>query len=64
MIIDRQVEAVVLLARNSIVGRLHREEIEDRRGADEMRGPAAALRRVGDAAARRDRNLAGVRGQK
>ena len=35
--------------RDLVVGRLDREEVQDRRGADEMRGAAAVAGRVGDA---------------
>ena len=48
----------------SIVGRLDREEIEDRRGADEMRRAAAVRGHVRHAVARRDRRLVGVGGQR
>ena len=41
VVIDFELETVVIAFGDAIVGRLDREEVEDRRAADEMRGAAA-----------------------
>ena len=43
IVIDFELETVVIAFRDAIVGRLDREEVEDRRAADEMGGAAAVV---------------------
>ena len=57
---NSQVDAVMVLRGNAVLGGLDREEVQDRCRADETRRAPISMRDVGNAASRRDRRLIGV----
>ena len=64
MVEDRQLDAPVLLRGKLVIGGLDREEVEDRRAADEVRGAPPVRSHIRHPATRRDWSLVRVGGQR